>query len=825
MTFASFETILSLFCTIIGLLGCLFKYIEIQKRTCLYLVLFFLSHFLSDYYWTVYVLVMNSYPDVSGFMSNLGWNIGYVFLFLAAFSLLKERKKSYFNPVMLWPVFTNVPQLILYIQFGSIFNNLWQVGITTIVMVSCSGEILYYFHNKKTGETAVSFPFLPLLILLYLICGYGMWTSSCFDWKSDFLNPYFYFSFVTSASTVFFAWGAGRNYKSELINGIEKNVTELRFQAEIQTILVFIIFTLCIGGYFVALGIRDSLPVNIEEEGFSSTQIVVTLFTISAVLVLLILLLLFIFHRSAKKLQRKNTMLNHSRFNVIFTIVFTFVLMMFAVIYNTRKYYEISLESVFEDGKTDVKMTASNLENYLTIAEATLRGSADTIESMILSGKSLQDIKRYLTDQTKMQSEQFDENFKKVYAYINDVYMDGSDWIMPQGFDPKKQEWYRKAVEAGGNIVIANPYLDETLGSVVITLAKEVSSINNPYLEPAGNFGSYNVVCMDVVVTYIKDVTKKFSMSDKGYGMVLNNDGFIVAHHKDEYDGKNIAAIYGPDVFYKLKDTKDGKINSVLEGEDCTLFVYPIMGEWLNVLVVSNAELFENVYSQLITNIMVLFIIFCLISFFYYLGYKNEQSYGKKIEEMNIQVVKSLATAIDAKDKYTNGHSSRVAVYAKNIAIRAGYSKEKQDEIYMIGLLHDVGKIGVPDEVINKTSSLTEEEFELIREHPKIGYEILKSIKECENLSVGARWHHERYDGRGYPDGLAGEKIPEEARIIAVADAYDAMTSRRSYRTIMAQETVKAEIEKGMGTQFDPKFASLMLQMIEEDTEYTMREI
>ncbi len=192
---------------------------------------------------------------------------------------------------------------------------------------------------------------------------------------------------------------------------------------------------------------------------------------------------------------------------------------------------------------------------------------------------------------------------------------------------------------------------------------------------------------------------------------------------------------------------------------------------------------------------------------------------------MNIQVVSALAAAIDAKDAYTNGHSARVAKYAKMIAARSGYSKTKQDEIYMMGLLHDVGKIGVPDEVIKKASNLTDMEFEMVKRHPVIGSGILESIKERPNLAVGARWHHEWFSGGGYPDGLTGENIPEEARIIAVADTYDAMASRRSYRDVMPQAEVRAEIQKGSGTQLDPKFAQIMMQMIDEDTDYSMREM
>ncbi|MCR5053769.1 MAG: response regulator [Lachnospiraceae bacterium] len=196
----------------------------------------------------------------------------------------------------------------------------------------------------------------------------------------------------------------------------------------------------------------------------------------------------------------------------------------------------------------------------------------------------------------------------------------------------------------------------------------------------------------------------------------------------------------------------------------------------------------------------------------------------KEYETLSLHVVQTVAEAIDAKDTYTNGHSGRVAEYAKEIAGRYGYDEKHQDEIYIMGLLHDVGKIGVPDAVINKPGRLSEKEFERMKAHPVVGANILKKIREMPKLSIGARFHHERYDGTGYPEGLKGEDIPEEARIIAVADAYDAMTSFRSYRSALSQSIVRYEIENGKGTQFDPVFADIMLKMIDEDTGYNMRE-
>lgn len=201
--------------------------------------------------------------------------------------------------------------------------------------------------------------------------------------------------------------------------------------------------------------------------------------------------------------------------------------------------------------------------------------------------------------------------------------------------------------------------------------------------------------------------------------------------------------------------------------------------------------------------------------------YKEER---KKEHALFEQTAESLAAAIDAKDKYTHGHSARVAKYSTQIAREAGKSDEECEQIYFSALLHDVGKIGVPDAIINKDGKLTNEEFAQIKLHPVYGSQILSSIQQSPYLSIGARYHHERYDGRGYPDGLKGEDIPDIARIISVADAYDAMTSKRSYRDPIPRQKVREELVKGMGTQFDPAYAKVMLRLIDLDSEYTMRE-
>lgn len=193
-------------------------------------------------------------------------------------------------------------------------------------------------------------------------------------------------------------------------------------------------------------------------------------------------------------------------------------------------------------------------------------------------------------------------------------------------------------------------------------------------------------------------------------------------------------------------------------------------------------------------------------------------------EKLLERTVLALARTVDAKDRYTSGHSTRVAAYSKMIAQRMGKTAEEQEEIYRAGLLHDVGKIRVPEEIINKPGKLTAEEYEIMKLHPITGYHILKEISADKIFSDGARFHHERYDGNGYPNGLSGTQIPEIARIVGVADAYDAMASNRSYRQALSQHIVRSEIEKGRGKQFDPLVADIMLQLIDEDREYLMRE-
>jgi HD-GYP domain-containing protein (c-di-GMP phosphodiesterase class II) len=177
----------------------------------------------------------------------------------------------------------------------------------------------------------------------------------------------------------------------------------------------------------------------------------------------------------------------------------------------------------------------------------------------------------------------------------------------------------------------------------------------------------------------------------------------------------------------------------------------------------------------------------------------------QELKELLVGLTRSLTSALDAKDSYTFGHSERVARIAIELGRELGLAEDELSDIYLAGLLHDVGKIGVPDAVLCKTGPLTAEEFDQIKRHVTIGYHILAELVPLRNLLPGVLYHHERIDGKGYPDGLTGEAIPVLARVLAVADSYDAMSTRRSYRDALPAREVEEILRKGAGTQWDPR--------------------
>ena len=206
--------------------------------------------------------------------------------------------------------------------------------------------------------------------------------------------------------------------------------------------------------------------------------------------------------------------------------------------------------------------------------------------------------------------------------------------------------------------------------------------------------------------------------------------------------------------------------------------------------------------------------------------------FQEEVLKMQHNIIVTMADIVENRDENTGGHIKRTATYVQIIAMMLKaenlYTSILTDQyitdMYIAAPLHDIGKIHIPDSVLKKEGRLTDEEYEIIKKHPIFGYEILSEIESLPELSIGARYHHERIDGKGYPDGLTGDRIPFSAKIIAVADSYDTMTSNRSYRKYLPQEVARSEIENNIGTQFDEVPARAMLKIIDADKHYMLHE-
>ena len=184
-----------------------------------------------------------------------------------------------------------------------------------------------------------------------------------------------------------------------------------------------------------------------------------------------------------------------------------------------------------------------------------------------------------------------------------------------------------------------------------------------------------------------------------------------------------------------------------------------------------------------------------------------------------VAILSMLTRAIEARDPYTRGHSTRVTALAELVALRLGWGEERLKSLRIGGRLHDIGKLAIPDAVLSKEGRLEADELVQIQEHPKVGAKLILRIAALRDAIPYVLYHHERWDGTGYPSGKAGEEIPVEARVLAVADAFDAMTSDRPYRPALSHDEALAEVERCAGTQFDPKIARIFLELFGEAEE------
>ena len=637
MNLDTIDNLCMLFAAIIGLIISLFRYIETPRRGYLYMSVFFLAHLLSDYYWTAYTSIMGDGFEVPVLVAYFGWNVGFVFLLLLTLNRRKPDTKKYFNILMLVPVPLNIAQLYLYNHLyetteenlGVLTNNVLEVALVTAVAIFSIQSIMFFLRRRVSASY---FPYFHVVSLIMVITQLGMWTSSCYFEESSLLNPYYSLSFATDLAIIFMPIALGKEYAAEGKTNKEKNSKEKLTRIGLRVIAFIIITGGCIGGLAFAQWMKNTIPENLEGTDLNRL-ITIVLMIISGFLVLLVLGVLYVtasHYKFSAESKQKASDAKRSRFNLVFTLLVTLGLMIFAVVYNSRVIYKTSVTALYETGEDKAATTATDMENYLSIAKSTLFVAADSVELMIKNGEPQEKINQYLTVQTQNQFTQFDENFTGIYAYVRGEYMDGSGWIPPEDYNVEERDWYRKAVDAGGKVIIVSPYVDAQTNSVVITICRLLDDGKE-----AGSYEERNVVALDVIVNHIQDVTEEVEVGGKGYAMIINDDGLIVAHKDRTMNGKNVNTVMGQDFLAGLLETKYGRTEAVIGEDEYTLFLSQVMDQWFVAVVVSNDELFADTRSQLRVNVFVSLTIFALISFFYYLGYKNEQAYSRKMEELN----------------------------------------------------------------------------------------------------------------------------------------------------------------------------------------------
>lgn len=244
----------------------------------------------------------------------------------------------------------------------------------------------------------------------------------------------------------------------------------------------------------------------------------------------------------------------------------------------------------------------------------------------------------------------------------------------------------------------------------------------------------------------------------------------------------------------------------------------------ITVLCSTKTVMTDDPVFWIVQSITALAVIVTIIVIVYDRRVKRLRKKRDEYREILEQSLRTFANIIDAKDRYTSGHSERVAIYSREIAKRMELSADECERIYYIAFLHDIGKIAIPDSILKKAGALTPEERKVIQTHPSIGGDILKDFNSIVGISEGARYHHERYDGMGYSEGRKGEDIPLLARIICVADSYDAMASKRCYRNDLPKDYILSELQKCAGSQFDPAVAKIMTEMINDGYVETVKE-
>ena len=379
----------------------------------------------------------------------------------------------------------------------------------------------------------------------------------------------------------------------------------------------------------------------------------------------------------------------------------------------------------------------------------------------------------------------------------NYEFYDASNGLKPiaantSGFYDKEEQKYYFQSENGIFVYDFNETKSTTVPVKI--------GVSNIVLDDQEFYGNYINIKKDVYRVTINLSVFGFK-PNKGYSIYYKMDGIDSDYHVTTDNERSIN--------YTNLRGGNYRFNAYAVDE------YGQTSNRISIELIKEKRVYEHVWFWVVAVILALSFVAGIA--FLIIHIKTQQSLRKQLEYKNITVesIQAIARTIDAKDEYTNGHSTRVGYYSKLIAENLGMKQDEVDEIYYIALLHDIGKIAIPDKILNKPGRLTDEEFAVMKSHTTRGAKILKGISTIHHIVEGAKSHHEKYDGTGYPEGLKGEEIPYVARIICCADCFDAMASKRVYKEPFSPETIINEFKRCSGTQFDPKIAEVVINMME----------
>lgn len=550
----------------------------------------------------------------------------------------------------------------------------------------------------------------------------------------------------------------------------------------------------------------------------------------------------------------------------IFTIFITLIALIASVYFTFSSFYKIAKSDAISIGEKAIYESTEKLNNFLLNGMDVLTVTSETVEYMMRKEESVSNITDYLRFESELYKKTINENFTGIYGFLDENYVDGTDWIPEEGYDPKTRDWYKGALWSLGKATIVPPYVDAQTGKIIISVAKMLYD--------------WSVLALDIQLDELVDYMK--NIKTEGYSFIIDRSGMVVAcsenrkvslgenlleERKDKKSSrqefsKNLArAIF-------IRNEQPTKSDSlILDGEKCIVFSQQVQNDWFVVAVVSESELFARIRLNLIRNIglsiliLLVVIYFCASSFIQRrkansnaeIAEKNaeelrrfQQGLKDTIEKQTIliknqtkelvtfqsDVIEGVAQLIESRDGSTGEHvknTKKYVLFLANYLYEHNFYPEEIDRKFIetIGnaaTLHDVGKIHIEDKILRKQDRLSDEEYRIMKSHAAKGGEVIDKIfgKSNDEYLVKithdvVKHHHERWDGKGYPDGIKGFDIPLSSRIMAIADVYDALLSKRAYKAAMSKDVVIQKMREGRGSQFDPQLLDIFLEIIESN--------